>query len=292
MTMFDSLLYLGLLTVRSSRGILVTDMEFLKTVKRRSFLSEVVYIGLNVGLAVILMLIVRTTGSLWFAFALVLLSRWRVLAVRPRFWFANLQADLVSFIVSISFVVFLYISNPVNIGDSQSLIVQILLVLLYIGWLLFLRPQSKRSYIVTQAAVALFVGTTAIYFVAYNWVASLVVLLVWLVGYSTARHVLNAYDDEDHVTFLSLAWGLVIAEIGWLAYHWTIAYRLPIITNILLPQVSIIILCVGFLTFTSYDSFYHHQKIRIADILLPLIFTISIIGVLELAFNSVSTGII
>jgi len=267
-------------------------MEFLKTVKRRSFLSEVVYVVLNIGLAVALMLIIRTTGSLWLAFALVLLSKWRVLAVRLRFWFANIQADLVSFIVSISFVVLLYTANPANVGDTQSLIVQIILVLLYIGWLLFLKPQSKRVYIVAQAGIALFTGITAIYIMAYSWIALPVVLLVWLVGYATARHVLSSYDDEDHVIFLSLAWGLVLAEIGWLAYHWTIAYHLPILTNILLPQVSIVILCFGFLTYTSYDSFYHHQKIRISDIILPLIFTMSIIGVLMLAFNGVGTGTI
>jgi hypothetical protein len=258
-------------------------MEFLKTVKRRSFLSEAVYVVLNLGLAVALMLIIRTTGSLWLAFALVLLSKWRVLAVRLRFWFANIQADLVSFIVSISFVVFLYITNPTNVGDTQSLIVQGILVLLYIGWLLFLKPQSKRAYIVAQAGVALFTGITAIYIMAYGWDASPVVILVWLVGYATARHVLSSYDDEDHVTLLSLAWGLILVEIGWLAYHWTIAYHLS--TNILLPQASIVILCFGFLAYTSYDSFYHHQKIRISDIILPLLFTISIIGVLMLAFN-------
>lgn len=272
----------------ASRGILVTDMEFIKIVKRRSFLSEVVYIALNIGLAIALVAIIRITGSLLPAFALVLLSKWRVLAVRIQFWFANIQADLVSFIVSISFVVFLYAANT---GDSQSLIVQIILAVLYICWLLFLKSQSKRVYVVAQAGVALFVGVTAVYIMAYNWMASPVVLLVWLVGYAAARHTLSAYE-ESHTTLLSLAWGLVTAEIGWLAYHWTIAYRLPIATSLLLPQVSIIILCFGFLAYESYDSYFHHQKVRINDIILPLLFTISIIGVLMLAFNSLPNGIV
>jgi len=94
-------------------------MEFLKTAKHRSLLSEILYIALNVGFVIGLMLIVRTTGSVWLAFTLILLSKWRVLSVRPRFWFANIQADLVSFIVGISFVIFLYHSNStvLNIGD-------------------------------------------------------------------------------------------------------------------------------------------------------------------------------
>lgn len=267
-------------------------MKFLKVVKRRSFISEVIYVTLNVSLAVVLMILVRVTGSLWPAFILVLLSRWRVFAVRPQFWFTNIQASLISLIVSLSYVVFLYVANSANVSAVQIFTLQTLLVVLDISWLLFLKPKSKRKYVVAQAGVALFVGITAIYAMAYGWIVSPVVLLVWLVGYATARHILNSYDEEDHIALLSLAWGLAMAEIGWLAYHWTIAYRLPIATGVLVPQVSIIVLCLGFLAYKSYNSYYHFQKIRIVDIILPLIFTVGIISVLVLGFNSVTTGIV
>lgn len=261
-------------------------MEFLKVVKRRSLWSEVVYISLNVALAIALMIIVRVTGSLLPAFGLVLLSRWRVLAVRTRYWFANIKSDLVSLIVSVGFVVFLYNVNIAGIGGVGTLVLQLILVALYIAWLIFLKPQSKREYVVAQAGVALFVGVTAIYTMSYGWAASPVVLLIWLVGYATARHVLNTYDEESHDLLLSLAWGFVLAEIGWLAYHWTIAYRLPIATNLLLPQVSIIILCLGFVVYKAYDLYFHRQKISIGEIFLPLAFTVNIIGVLVLWFNN------
>jgi hypothetical protein len=264
-------------------------MEFLKIIKRRSFINESIYVILNIGLAVALLFIIRATSSLWLAFLLILLSKWRVFAVRPRFWFAHVQADLVSLIVSISFVVFLYVANTNNVADSRALMVQIILVLFYIGWLVFLKSQSKRVYIVAQAGIALFVGTSAIYAMSYSWVASPVVLLMWLVGYATAKHVLGSYEEEKHIVQLSLAWGLVLAEIGWLAYHWTIAYQLPIFTNVLLPQVSIIALAVGFVVYKSYDSYYHHQIVRLNDIILPLLFSIGIIIMLVLAFNGVST---
>ncbi|NCQ54328.1 hypothetical protein COV88_01810 [Candidatus Saccharibacteria bacterium CG11_big_fil_rev_8_21_14_0_20_41_19] len=266
-------------------------MDFLKIVKRRSFMNEAIYIALNVALAIALMFIIRVTGSLLPAFALVLLSKWRIFAVRLRFWFANIQTNLVSVIIDVSFVIFLYITNIANVGDSQIFIVQCLLSLLYIGWLLLLKPKSKRSYVVAQAGLALFAGIIAVYAMSYGWVASPVILITWLIGYASARHVLGSYDEESHVLLLSLAWSLVITEISWIAYHWTIAYRLPFITSILLPQVSIVILCLGFLSYKAYNSYYHHQKIRINDIILPLIFTVSIVGVLVLAFNSVSTVI-
>jgi hypothetical protein len=266
-------------------------MEFLRIVKRRSFLNESVYVALNVGLAIALMAVVRVTGSLLPAFGLVLLSMWRIFGVRPRFWFANIQTNLVSTIVSISYVVFLYIAGSANASDFTIIIIQSLLTLLYILWLLLLKPRSKRIYVVMQAGVALFAGITAIYAMSYGWIATPVVLLVWLVGYAAARHVLNSYDDESHTMFLSLVCGMVMAEIGWLAYHWTIAYKLPLIIDIPLPQVSIVTLCLGFLTYKSYDSYYHHQKIRFNDIVFPLIFTISVIGILILAFNNVSAAI-
>jgi len=74
-------------------------MEFLKLSKRRSLLSELIYIVLNVALAVGLLVIVWAIASPYAAFALVLLSKWRVFAVRPRYWFANLQANMVDVIV-------------------------------------------------------------------------------------------------------------------------------------------------------------------------------------------------
>lgn len=265
-------------------------MEFLKIIKRRSFLSEVIYVSLNVGLAVALMVLVKVTGSIWLALVLVLVSKWRIFAVRPQFWIANMQANLVSMIVSVSYVVFLYITNLMNISSLQILTLQIVLVVLDICWLLLLKPQSKRVFVVAQAGVALFVGISAIYSMSYGWIATPVVVLVWLVGFATARHALGSYDDEDHILLLSLAWGFVVAEIGWLAYHWAIAYRVPIIASLLIPQVSIVIICLGFLAYKTYNSYYHFQKIRLSDIILPLIFTLGIIGILVIGLNSVPIG--
>ncbi len=269
-------------------------MEFLKIVRRRSFLSEVVYTVLNIALAVGIVLIIRATESPWLAVGLVLLSKWRVLAVRPRYWFVNIQSNLVDFIVSISTVIFLYTTYVGATDPSQKLIIMGILTALYIGWLLFLKPRSKRSYVVAQAGVALFTGVTALYIISYAWPASLVVLAMWLIGYATARHVFSSYD-ETHILFLSLLWGVVLAEIGWLAYHWTVAYAPLGLENVLFPRVSLTVFCIGFILHRAYDSFYHHQKVRGNDILLPILFTASIIIVLPLILNllgaSVTIGI-
>jgi len=266
-------------------------MELLKFVRRRSFLSEVVYTVLNVALAVAVVLVIRYTESIWLGILIVMVSKWRILAVRPRYWLANFLSNLIDIIVSVSFVLHLYTINAAPIEEGRQLVLLGVGTLLYILWLLILKPRSKRSYMVAQAGVAVLLGTAALFTVSFAWPVSLVVIGMWVLGYSAARHVLGAYDDETHGLFLSVLWGLVFAEIGWVAYHWTIAYSLPLITSVLLPQVAIIVTLVSFVAYKSYDSFHHHQKIRTSDIILPLLFTLSVIAVLLFVFNRVGTSI-
>lgn len=264
-------------------------MELLKLVRRRSFLSEVVYTVLNIALALGLVLVIFYTESIWLGILLVLVSKWRILAVRPRYWYANFLSNLVDLIVSISVVLLLFTVTQAGLPAGRELAILGIGTGLYIAWLLFLKPRSKRSFMVAQAGVAVLLGTWALFTISYNWPVSLVVLGMWVIGYSAARHILSSYDEETHSLLLGLVWGLVFAEIGWVAYHWAIAYALPLTTTLLLPQVAIIVTLVSFLAYKAYDSFYHHQKIRTTDIILPLLFTLSIIAVLLFVFNRVGT---
>ena len=183
---------------------MVARMEFLKLVRKRSFLSELIYTVLNIALAVGVLLIVRYTEAIW---------------------------------------------------------------------------------------LAIFLGMSALFMISYNWPVSIVVLGAWLIGYSAARHILSTYDDETHGLFMGLVWGLVTAEIAWVAYHWAIAYPLPIVPALMLPQAALLVTLVSFLAYKVYDSFYHHAKVRMSDVLLPLLFTISVIIVLLIVFNRVGTAI-
>jgi hypothetical protein len=259
-------------------------MDFLKSSKRRSLLSELVYILLNVALAVAILVIVWAIESPIAAFALVLLSKWRVLAVRPRYWFANIQANLVDIIVSLSIVVLLY-------AASGALAAQIIITLLYIGWLLYIKPRSKRVFVAVQAGAAIFLGVTALMSVAYDWMASPVVLLMWIIGYSAARHVLGSYD-EAHISFYSLVWGLIFAELGWLAYHWTFAYEIPGVGEIKLAQIALIALAISFIAERVYGSYTKHGSVRSSDVMLPILLSVSVIMILLVFFNKIGVGTI
>jgi hypothetical protein len=261
-------------------------MEFLRVVRRRSVLSEAIYILLNLGLAGAILILTIATGTPWAAIALVLLSKWRIFAVRPRFWFAHVEANMVDLIVSISVVILIYLSGQVATGGGT--LVQILLAVLYGGWLLFLKPRTRRSYVATQAAVAIFVGSFALESISFDWPSSLVVILLWIIGYSCARHVLVSHSDED-VRFLSLVWGFVIAEVGWLSYHWTIAYSLPL-GGLKLPQATLLLLGISFLAERTYSSYTKHQTIRASDIVLPALLVVGVIFILMTLFNSATIG--
>jgi hypothetical protein len=213
---------------------------------------------------------------------LVLLSKWRVLAVRPRYWFANLQSNLIDIIVGLSVVVLLY-------AAGSAFAAQVLITILYVVWLLFIKPRSKRSFIAVQAGTATVFGITALMLVSYNWDVSLVVGLMWVIGYSAARHVLGSYE-EAHVSFYSLAWGLLFAELGWLMYHWTFAYSLPGVGSIQLPQGALIALAISFVAERAYASYEKHGSVHSNDMILPSLLSVSVILILLVFFNTVNVG--
>ncbi|MEP6710594.1 MAG: hypothetical protein ABJA64_02660 [Candidatus Saccharibacteria bacterium] len=259
-------------------------MEFLKVAKRRSLWSEIVYIGLNLLLALAILVVVIAINSPVPAFALVLLSKWRVLAVRPRYWFVNIQSNMVDIIVSLSLVVLLS-------AASGAIVAQVIITALYAFWLLALKPRTKRSLVVAQAGIGVFVGVMALVTVSYDWYAFVVVVGFWLIGYNTAKHVLSAYNHEAHLSLLSLLWAFVIAEIGWLTYHWTIAYDLIGTGHIKLPQVAVFAFILSFLAERVYNSYAKYGEVRSQDILLPTLLSVSVVLVLVIFFNDISTSL-
>lgn len=246
-------------------------MEFLKHSRRRTLLSEIAYITLNVGLALAVLLVILTTQSVLAALALVLLGKWRIFAVRPHFWATNLMANMIDIIVSVSYVALLSVA-------SGAIVAQVVLAALYIGWLVLLKPRSETRMVEFQAGVGVLFGVGALMQLSYGWLATPVVLLMWLIGFSAARHVLGAHK-EAHSMLLALVWGLVFAEIGWLTYHWTYAYDLGATAGgIQLSQAAVITTLLSFLAARVYKSYRHNQgTVRIDEILLPLLLTLSII---------------
>lgn len=254
-------------------------MELLKTKgRRRSLFSEVAYYVLNLCLVALILVIAITVNSSIPALLLVLLSKWRVLAVRPRYWWVNIQANLVDLTVGVSIVLLMYI-------PGASLTAQVMLAAIYALWLLVIKPMSGQWRAAFQAFVAILLGTMALYSVAYAWPAAVTVIGMWLIGYSAARHVLYRYE-EDQITFLSLIWGFVFAELGWITYHWAFGYSLFESTVFKVPQVTLIALALSFVADVIYRSYVRNRTVVLADIFLPTLLSAVFVLVIVAFFSS------
>lgn len=270
-------------------------MELIKSAARRSRWSDIVYVLLNVAYAATLFALVTPAVDLpYLAYVLVLLSKWRVIAVRPRFWFANLQANFVDFMVGISVVTLMLLTA------ASTPFIAAVMAALYAAWLLVLKPHSVQRWVIIQAAVAQFVSLVALFSLAHNFELKpfitdstvLTVLLAWLIGYMSARHALSSYRGEDERALLSLIWGFVVAELAWLAHHWTIAYAIYASPNgadnqLMIPQVAIIVALLGYVAIQWYEVFHHtaEDKKAIKDARTATIFAAAVIAILLVFFN-------
>lgn len=243
-------------------------MDLLKSHKRRSRLSESAYVALNVGLAATLLIVVLAVQSPWLAFAIVILSKWRTLAVRPRFWYANIVANMVDIIVGVSTVILLY-------GASGTLWLQLIITALYVGWLLLIKPRSKRKYVAIQAGVAMFVGITALSMVSYSWDNLFFVTGMWVIVFSATRHVLGSYDEPMTIIY-SLITGYIGAELGWIGFHWLMAYPVPGFGTIQFSQLALFTTLYCLIAERAYVSYHRHGVVKRSDVILPILLTISI----------------
>lgn len=224
-------------------------MELLKTGIRRTKVGELAYIGINAALPLVLLLLVLDFGSAWPALALVLLSKWRVFALRPRFWWINIKANFVDFMVGVGYVGLLYFSNG-------NLPVMLLLAVGYGIWLLYVKPKSDHSSVMLQAGIAQFLALTVLFNLSVVLNEFFIILGCFVIGYIAARHVVANYE-EDRGEFIAYAWGLVISQLGWLLYRWTITYdvRLPFE----IPQIALLSLVISMAAGKLYAAAKGHR---------------------------------
>jgi hypothetical protein len=215
-------------------------------IKPANGFSKVLYIVFNVLLPLVVFALVRT-DFVQLALAIILLSKWRMFAVRPRFWLANVRANAVDIIVSISFLIFMI--------NSGTQLMQVVWMAAYIGWLVVLKPASDSLLISMQALVGLVTGLMAIF---VGWDAGPLYGLVFLTGlicYLSAHHFFDSFD-EPYSKLLSYAWGYFGAALTWVLGHWLLYYGI-------VAQPVLLLSAIGFGLATLY-YLDHHDRLSLA----------------------------
>lgn len=247
--------------------------------KSRNIASNLVHIFLNILLGVGSVLVTVLSASPVLGLLLVLVSKWRVFAVRGRYLWLNIKSNLVDIIVGVSVVLITYYAG------ATFLPVDALLAIFYCVWLLFIKPMSSEKATLVQSLIAVFLGMSAAATAAANLNAIVVILVAFLVGYAASRHVLVQSSDRDF-TLTTLVCGLVFAEVAWLCQSWAIVYTFGA-SGIRIPQVAIILTIFAFVYNYARQAMIKYQDdFRFKHILGPVVFGVVLIGIIVIWFSN------
>lgn len=253
--------------------------DYILARKSRNIASSAVHVFLNLLLGVGAVLITVLSGGPILGLLLVLISKWRIFAVRARYLWLNIKSNLVDIIVGVSVVLLAYYAGP------SLLVVHFLLMIIYSVWLLFIKPLSSEQATLAQSLIAVFLGISASTIMTAGTDATLLVLLAFLIGYAASRHVLSQSDDKDY-TLTTLVCGLVFAEVSWLCYTWEIIYTFGS-TGIRIPQLAIILTIFAFVYNYARQAMIRYQEdFRFKHILVPVVFGVVLIGIIVLCFSN------
>jgi hypothetical protein len=165
------------------------------------------------------------------ALALILLSKWRMFAVRPRFWPAIIRANAVDIMVGVSIVVFMQ-------QAADHVWIQLLWVVLYAVWLLVLKPGASLLQVSLQAFVGQLAGLMALYLIWADGPLIGLVAATAVICYVSARHFFDSFD-EPYSRMLSYLWAYFAAALVWVLGHWLLFYGV-------IAQPTVVLTVVGY----------------------------------------------
>lgn len=235
-------------------------------IKPAAGFSHFIHIALTCLLPAVLFVFVRT-GFVQIAVAIVLLSKWRMFAVKPRHWPANIRANAVDIIVGLSILIFM--------AQSGSAAFQLLWAIVYGAWLLALKPLSSTVGVSLQALISQSLGLTALFIAWGDKPVYVLVIATWIISYNTARHFFASFE-EGLARYLSGVWAYFASAMVWILSHWLLFYG-PIAQ----PALLLSVLSFGL------GGMYYLQKTDRMSVMLrrQIVFVMVAIVVIVLAFS-------
>jgi hypothetical protein len=191
--------------------------------------SHVFHIALLALLPILAYILVRI-DFVGLAILLVFLSKWRMFAVRLRYWLPNLVANGVDIVVGLSLILFM--------ANTSVAWWQLFWMVAYGAWLIWLKPKSDVLSVSAQAMIGQLLGLFVLYLKFGD--SSLLALVggTWVVAYLAARHFLTSFE-EPHTALLSHVWAYFSAALAFILGHWLLYYGT-------IPQIIVILTTVGY----------------------------------------------
>lgn len=204
--------------------------------------SNVLHLGLNIALPFAMLALVRSNlESL--AILLVVASKWRVFTVKPRHLIANIRANLTDFFVKLGTVIFII--------DAESAIVQLAWTLWYVVWLTIIKPRTGKAWMGVQALIGQAIGLSAVFQFSESIDPWLLLTLVWVVAYASARHFITNYN-EPWAGVITHLWALFSVQLAWILFKWLLLFGI-------VPQIVLILTAIGYLLASLYDASYQEK---------------------------------
>jgi hypothetical protein len=241
--------------------------RLLRKIKPASGLSHFFHLALVVVLPIVIFVLVRL-DFVQLALSVIVLSKWRMLAVRPRFWAANVRANAVDMMVGLS-VVFFMAHAPNNLA------LQLMWVVLYAVWLIAIKPASSARMITLQAALSQLAALMALFLAWTDGPLYGLTLLTGIVCFMAAHHFFDAFD-EPYAKLLSYVWGYFGAALAWLLGHWLIFYGV-------ISQSALLLSVIGYGLAGMY--YLDHEDRLSMGVRRQLVFIMLAVVVVILAFS-------
>lgn len=198
--------------------------------------SHSLYLLLNVLLPVLVFGLVRA-DFVTVALVVILLSKWRMFAVRPRFWLANIRANAVDLMVGLSALAL--------IAGTDTNWLRFAYVGIWAVWLLFIKPRNDILWVSLQAFLGQAVALTALFSAFDHASLSTLVLATGFICFFSAHHFFYSFE-EQHIRLLAYMWAYFGAALAWILGHWLIFYYSVV------AQPTLIVVTMAFSLGTLY----------------------------------------
>ena len=202
--------------------------QFAAKIKPSNGYAHLAYNALNILLPFVVYILVSWDLVL-VAIAVILLSKWRMLAVRPHFWPANIRANAVDIMVNIALLMFMV--------QTASMALRLGWVGLYLLWLLAVKPATGLLMVSIQAFLGMVSALLALFLVLGD--ASVLTLtgLTGIICYVSARHFFDSFE-EPFARLLSYLWAYFAAGLVWVLAHWLLYYSVVAQPVLLLTAIG------------------------------------------------------